>query len=66
MSCHTWYEGGSTFSSEELYKHLAELVIPIADDLAVPPGPPVNIPILPEMKTLETVSDLAEEMETHT
>ena len=63
---HAWYEGGSTFSSEELYKHLAELVIPIADDLAVPPEPPVNIPTLTEIKALGTVSDLAEELETHT
>ena len=63
---HAWYEGGRTFYSENFYKHLVELVIPIADDLAVPPDPPVNIPTLPEMKTLGTVSDLAEELETHT
>ena len=37
-------------------------MIPIADDLAVPPEPPVNIPTQPGMKTLRTVSDLAEEM----
>ena len=41
-------------------------MIPIADDLAVPLDPPVNIPTLPEMKTLETVSDFAEELETYT
>ena len=43
-----------------------EVLIPIVDDLAVPPEPPVNIPTLPEMKTLGTVSYLAEELETHT
>ena len=39
---------------------------PIADDLYVPLEPPVNILKLPEMKTLRTVSDLAEELEAHT
>ena len=63
---HSWYEGGRTFSSEEFYKHLVEIVIPIVDDLAVPTEPLVNIPPLPEMKTLGTVSGLAEELETHT
>ena len=41
-------------------------MVPIAYDLDVPPEPPVNIPTLPEMKTLGTVSDLDEELETHT
>ena len=41
-------------------------MIPIADDLAVPPDPPVIIPTLPEIKTLGTVSDLADELDTHT
>ena len=63
---HAWYEGGMAFSSESFYKHLVKLVIPIADYLDVPLEPPVNIPTLPEMKTLGTVSDLAEELETHT
>ena len=40
-------------------------MITIADDLDVPLEPPVNIPTLPKMKTLGTVSDLAEELETH-
>ena len=40
-------------------------MITIADDLDVPPEPPMNIPTLPEMKTLRTVSDLDEELETH-
>ena len=40
-------------------------MITIADDLDVPLEPPVNILTLPEMRTLGTVSDLAEELETH-
>ena len=60
------HNAGSTLSSEQLYKHLVEVVITIAGDLAVPPEPPMNIPTLPEMKTFGTVSDLAEELETHT
>ena len=43
-----------------------EVVITIADALVAPPEPPMNIPTLPEMKTLGTVSDLAEELETYT
>ena len=43
-----------------------EVGIPIAGDLYVPTETPVNIPTLAEMKTLGTVSDLAEELETHT
>ena len=37
-------------------------MIPIADDLALPPEPAVNIPILTEKKTLGTVLDLTEEL----
>ena len=63
---HAWSDGGRTFSSEEFYKNLVEVVITIADYLAVPPDPPMNIPTLPEIKTLIDVLDLAEELETHT
>ena len=42
-----------------------EVLIHIENDLAVPPEPPLNIPTLSEMKTLVTVLDLAEELETH-
>ena len=66
LSHRAWSEGGRTFSSKKPYKHLVDSVIPIVDDLAVPPDPPVNIPMLTEMKTLGNVSDLAEELETHT
>ena len=41
-----------------------KVVITIADDLAVPTDPAVNIPTMPEMKTIGTVLDLAEELET--
>ena len=40
-------------------------MVPIADYFAVPPEPPVNIRTIREMKSLGTVSDLAEELETH-
>ena len=60
LAHHDWSEGGRNLSSKELYKHLVEVVITIADELDVPPEPPVNIPTLDEMKTPVTVSDLAE------
>ena len=66
LAHHNWSEGGRTFFLEELYKNLVEVVITIVDDLSVPPEPPVNLPTLTEMKTLGTVSDLAEELWTHT
>ena len=66
LAHHAWSEGGRNFTSEELNEHLVQLVIHITGDLSVTPKPPVNIPILPGMKTLGTVSDLAEELETHT
>ena len=66
MPHHAWCQGGNNFYSEELYKQLVEVVIPIADDLSIPLDPPLNIPTLSEMKTVGAVSDLAEELETHT
>ena len=66
MAHNAWSKGERTLSLEELYKQLVEVVIPIADYLSVPPEPPVNIPTLPETKTLGTVSDLDEELWTHT
>ena len=65
MAYHAWSKGGRTFSSKKLYKHLVEVVISIAFDLAVPPEPPVNTPTLPEIQTLGSVLYLAEELETH-
>ena len=66
LAHHAWYEGERTLYSDEFYKHLVKVVIPIADNWAVPTEPSVNIPTLPEMNILGTVSDLAEELETHT
>ena len=43
-----------------------EVFITIAYDFTVPPEPPVYIPMLTEMKTIGTFSDLAEELDTHT
>ena len=42
-------------------KHLVEVVIPLAEELDVPPEPPVNVPKIPEMKVLGIVSELGED-----
>ena len=42
-------------------KHLVEVVIPLAEELDDPPEPPVNVPTIPEMKVLGTVSELGED-----
>ena len=41
-----------------MLKHLVEVVILLAEELDVPPEPPVNVPKIPEMKVLGTVSEL--------
>ena len=43
-------------------KHLVEVVAPLAEELDVPPEPPVNVLKIPEMKVLGTVSELGEDM----
>ena len=60
---HTWSENGNTFTARRLLKHLVEVVIPLplAEELDVPPEPPVNVPKIPEMKVLGTVSELGED-----
>ena len=42
-------------------KHLVEVVILLAEELDIPPEPPVNVPKIPEMKVLGTVSELGED-----
>lgn len=64
---HPWSEGGpagrNSFTSKRLFEHLVEVVIPMADVLEVPTEPPVTIPTLPNMQTLGTMSELAEDLE---
>ena len=58
---HAWSENGNTFTARRLLKHLVEVVIPLAEELDVPQEPPVNVPKIPEMKVLGTVSELGED-----
>ena len=59
---HAWSEEGATFTSRVLLTHLLEVVIPLAGKMNVPAEPPLNVPALPQVKKLGTVSELAEEM----
>jgi len=56
---HAWSENGNTLTARRLLKHLVEVVIPLAEGLDVSSEPPVNVPKIPEMKVLETVSEFS-------
>jgi len=45
----------------DCFKHLVEVVIPLAEELDVPSEPHVNVPKIPEMKVLGTVSELGQD-----
>ena len=59
---HPWSRDGETFTSDTLFKHLLNVVIPLRNELDVPPEPPLNVPDLPDVTNLGTVSELAERM----
>ena len=59
---YAWSEIGNTFTARRLLKHLLEVVIPLAEEPDFPSEPPVNVPKIPEMKVLGTVSELWERM----
>ena len=56
---HAYSSGGTIYRASKLFKHLVEVVIPLADELDEPTKPPMKIPSPPEMKALGTTSDLA-------
>ena len=60
---HAWSGGGTTFTSKKLLKHLVDVVIPLVDSLTVPHEPPVNLPTMPELQSLGTISELALDQE---
>ena len=62
---HPWSAGTIAYTSKQLLRHLTLKVIPMADDLPVPTEPPLNLPSLPVMSKLGTVSSLAKEHEQH-
>ncbi len=54
-----WSENGRTFTSQELFKHLVEVVIPMQATFEIPDEPPISMPTLSNLPTLGTTSDLA-------
>ena len=59
----TWSSEGHTYTSKQLFKWLLEIVIPMANYQDIPSEPPLNMPSLPEMVELGTVSGLAKDLE---
>ena len=62
-SYHPWSAVGHTYNSEELLEHLLEVVIPMSSTRDIPLEPPMNVPKMPEIKSLGTVSHLAMDQE---
>ena len=50
---HAWSENINTFTARILLKYLVEVVVSLAEELDVPPEPPMNVPKIPEMKLWE-------------
>ena len=55
---HAWFGGAVTFGADKKM-HLVENVITLSDKLEVPPEPPLELPRPPDVKEMETTSDLA-------
>ena len=55
---------GYIYTTKELYKHLAEVMIPLVDKLVergkLMTDPPVMMPTLPKMPKLEIMSELGD------
>ena len=58
---HPWSRGKHTFSADELFDNLINVVIPLYDKLDPPDKPPLSMPTPPDMVELGTTSDLAKE-----
>ena len=60
---HPWSSGGTTYSSEHLFNHLIQKVIPLAMECEVPKEPPLTLPALPNLPKLGEGSVIAESLE---
>ena len=56
---HPWSCGQVTYGPDELFRHLVETVIPMAETEKVPAEAPLNMPSTPDMQTLGTTADVA-------
>ncbi len=57
---HPWSSGGTTYSSEHLFNHLIQKVIPLAMECKVPKEPPLTLPAPPNLPQLGEKSVIAE------
>jgi hypothetical protein len=55
---HPWSRGEVIYGPDELFKHLVETVIPLADVEKIPDEPPLNMPSPPEMHALGTTANV--------
>ena len=55
---HPWSHDKVSFTAHQLFHHLINIVIPLADKLGIPPGPPLTLPSAPTVPTLGTKADI--------
>ena len=60
---HPWSRGQHTFDSDELFQHLTEVVIPLADVKEIPLFAPVSLPELPDNFTIGTKSAVRKDLD---
>ena len=55
---HPWPKEGYTYTPEELFDHLVNVVIPLASKLDVPSEAPTELPAPPDLPVLGTKADI--------
>ena len=60
---HPWSRKDHTFTYDELFEHLIEVVIPLADEKEIPTFAPVSLPDLPDGFTVGTRSSLRKDLD---
>ena len=51
---HPWSHGIRTYTADDLFNHLIDVVIPLADWLAVSSNPPASLPSPPDIPVIAT------------
>ena len=57
-ACHPWSRGGRTYTADELFNHLIDVVIPLADWLVVPSNSPASLPPPPDLQVIGTKASI--------
>ena len=55
---HPWSQAGKSFTPSELFQHLINVVIPLAEKLEVPSEPPLTLPAPPDLPVIGTKASI--------